>query len=179
MATPKSSGKRITITELKKRAAKGDLSDKELRAYFAPDDAKTKPFAPALRLTELVDKEGKRLTARIVTGLYFAAEGAAYPPGAATKSGGGARSTTAAAKMRVLAEGDSVVSASVLLSGRSGRCPAQDLRDTRRGDVGRGNQLHGDDAEEELSRTPADRASIVTSYSRAEATTCSRPSVNM
>ena len=107
MATPKLSEKRITISKLKKRAVEGDLSAKEIRAYFAPDDAKTKPFAPAFKLTELVDKEGKRPTARTVTGIYFAAEGAAYSPSAATKSGGGARSTTlAAAKMRVLAEGD-------------------------------------------------------------------------
>lgn len=105
MATPKSSSKRITISELKKRAEEGDLSAKELRAYFASDDARSKPFAPALKLTELVDKKGKRLTARTATELYFTAEG---PPRAVTKSGGGVRSTTAAAaKMKVLAEGDS------------------------------------------------------------------------
>ena len=42
--------KRITLTELKKRARKGDLTETELRAYFALDEENSGAFAPAISL---------------------------------------------------------------------------------------------------------------------------------
>ncbi|WP_394890525.1 hypothetical protein ACG873_03875 [Mesorhizobium sp. AaZ16] len=109
MSSSRAKSPPISLSELRRRATSGELTVRELRDYFVPDNAKTKPFVPAFKLTDLVDKEGKRPTARTVTRLYFAAEGgAASPPGSVTRSRSGARSTiAAAAKMRVLAEGDS------------------------------------------------------------------------
>ncbi|RUM96326.1 hypothetical protein EET67_18435 [Pseudaminobacter arsenicus] len=99
----------ISFSDLQRRATSGDLTSREISDYFVPDDTKTKPFAPAFKLTDLVEKKGKRPTTKTVTKLYFAAEASTMPSsGSLSASSGRARSTTAAAaRIRVLAEGDS------------------------------------------------------------------------
>lgn len=101
-------GETITLSELRRRIDAGVLTRDEIPLYFEPDDSKSKPFAPALKLTKRVDKEGKRPGARAVTKLYFDAEeklGAAVPAPSGRLR---ARTTAAAAaRMKVLAEGDS------------------------------------------------------------------------
>lgn len=93
------SAKRITLEELKKRIKKGDLTDKELRAYFEIDEDNTEAFAPALRLNYArVDTEGKELSPEETAKLYEQAM-AKRPPEP--------RLEGAAAAIKVLAEGDS------------------------------------------------------------------------
>lgn len=103
------SAKRITLTELKKRIKEGELGKKELRTYFEPDEEHSEAFAPALRLTKYVDKEGKRPSLRTVTQLYFEADERLSAPAPIPSRTPRTRSITAAAaaKMKVLAEGDS------------------------------------------------------------------------
>ncbi len=98
-------GESITLSELRRRIEAGALTREEIPLYFEPDEKKSKPFAPALKLTKRVDKEGRRPSARTVTTLYFDAE--AKLAGTDVPRSGRARTTIAAAKMKVLAEGDS------------------------------------------------------------------------
>jgi hypothetical protein len=98
-------GETITLSELRRRIEAGGLTREELPLYFEPDEKRSKPLAPALKLTKRVDKEGRRPSARTVTTLYFDVE--AKLAGIEPPSAGRARTTVAAAKMRVLAEGDS------------------------------------------------------------------------
>ena len=111
MATPKSSGKRITISELRKRAAKGDLSDRELRAYFELDEEHSEAFAPAIRLNYgRVDTGGKQLSPEDTAELYEKATAKLKPkPTKAprTRDAKGKLRARAAAPTKVLAEGDS------------------------------------------------------------------------
>lgn len=102
-------GETITLSELRRRIEAGALTKDEIETYFEPDEKKSKPFAPAIRLTESVDKEGKRPSARTVTTLYFKAEEKLSAPVPASAGRARARTTAAAAaaKMKVLAEGDS------------------------------------------------------------------------
>lgn len=100
-------GETITLSELRRRIDIGALTKDEIELYFEPDEKKSKPFAPALKLTKRVDKEGKRPGARAVTRLYFDAEEKLATPVAAAAGRARARTTAAAAKMKVLAEGDS------------------------------------------------------------------------
>ncbi|MEP9388261.1 SGNH/GDSL hydrolase family protein [Mesorhizobium sp. KR9-304] len=101
----------ITLEKLRSRAAKGDLTQREIRAYFEPDERRGEAFAPAFKLTEFVDKQGKRPSARTVTELYFGAEmGVVSGPRARLRPrsrGRGITTTASAARMKVLAEGDS------------------------------------------------------------------------
>lgn len=98
-------GERITLSELRRRVEAGALTRDEIPLYFEPDEKKSKPFAPALKLTKRVDNEGRRPGARGVTALYFDAE--AKLAGTDVPRSGRTRTTIAAAKMKVLAEGDS------------------------------------------------------------------------
>ena len=101
-------GETITLSELRRRIDAGALTKDEIELYFEPDEKKSKPFAPALKLTKRVDKEGKRPGARTVTTLYFDAEERLSAPAPASAGRARARTTaSAAAKMKVLAEGDS------------------------------------------------------------------------
>ena len=101
-------GEAITLSELRRRIDAGRLTREEIELYFEPDEKKSKPFAPAIGLTGLVDKEGKRPRAGTVTRLYFDAEEKLSVPALAPEGRGRARTTAAAAaKMKVLAEGDS------------------------------------------------------------------------
>ena len=106
--------KRITLTELKKRARKGDLTEKELRAYFALDEENSGAFAPAIRLNySRVDTGGKGLSPEKTGDLYHLAT--EVPKEKATRArkrqGAGksakSRRATASAPRKVLAEGDS------------------------------------------------------------------------
>lgn len=101
-------GETITLSELRRRIEAGGLTKDEIQLYFEPDDKKSKPFAPALKLTRSVDKEGKRPSARTVTTLYFKAEETLSAPVPAPAERARVRTiASAAAKMKVLAEGDS------------------------------------------------------------------------
>nr|WP_295465422.1 SGNH/GDSL hydrolase family protein [Mesorhizobium sp.] len=101
-------GETITLSELRRRISAGLLTKGEIKLYFEPDEKKSKPFAPALKLTKRVDKEGKRPGARTVTKLYFDAEERLSAPVPASSGRARARTTAAAAaRMKVLAEGDS------------------------------------------------------------------------
>ena len=105
MATPKSSGKRITISELKKRAAKGSLTDQELRTYFELDEENSEAFAPAIKLDYAhVDTGGKQLSPEETAELYERATRAREKKSVAKKP---ALKTTAAPLVKVLAEGNS------------------------------------------------------------------------
>ncbi len=112
MATPKSSSKRITISELKKRAAKGDLSGKELRAYFEIDEERSEAFAPAIRLNYArVDTGGKEMSAEETAKLFERAtstqKAKQAKARAAKPAAKGAGKVRRAARVKVLAEGDS------------------------------------------------------------------------
>lgn len=105
MATPKSSGKRITISELKKRAANGSLTDQDLRTYFELDTEHSEAFAPAIKLDYAhVDTGGKQLSPEETAELYNKATQARAKKAADRKPG---LETTAAPRVKVLAEGDS------------------------------------------------------------------------
>jgi lysophospholipase L1-like esterase len=69
MPEPKPAAKKITLAELKKRAKAGDLSEKELKAFFELDEKKTKPFKLVVKLTERVDVGTKRPSADEVAAL--------------------------------------------------------------------------------------------------------------
>ena len=108
------SAKRITLTELKKRAKKGDLTEKELRAYFELDEENSEAFAPVIRLNySRVDTGGKGLSPEKTGDLYHLAT--EVPKEKATRArkrqGAGksakSRRATASAPRKVLAEGDS------------------------------------------------------------------------
>lgn len=107
------SSKRITLQDLKRRAKKGDLTERELRAYFQVDEEQSKPFAPAIKLNhDRVDAAGKHLSPDKTGDLFYAAtEAPKETAGARTRRGAGkaARSRTraAGAPWKVLAEGDS------------------------------------------------------------------------
>lgn len=101
MASSKQSSKYISLDELEKKAREGSLSDAELRLYFALDEDKSKPFAPAIRLDyALVDTGGRRLSSEEVASLYAEAMAARRKKGAETEA-------RAAPRVKVLAEGDS------------------------------------------------------------------------
>ena len=107
MATPKSSGKRITIAELRKRAAKGELTDQELRTYFELDEENSEAFAPAIKLDYAhVDTGGKQLSPEETTKLYERATQARdkKSTGRSRRPHGGRGGS---AIVKVLAEGDS------------------------------------------------------------------------
>lgn len=105
--------KRITYAKLAARAKAGTLSEKELADYFAPDEERSKPLAPAVRLNlDLVDMAGRRPRARTVNRLRIEAEQGcrerlqpAAPKRAPRRRG--EPTERAAPRIRVLAEGDS------------------------------------------------------------------------
>lgn len=105
--------KRITLTELRRRANKGDLTEKELRAYFEVDEERSEPFAPAIRLNYArVDTVGKQLSPEKTGDLYYLATEVPKEKAARTRTRRGAGKSAkslraAAASMKVLAEGDS------------------------------------------------------------------------
>jgi lysophospholipase L1-like esterase len=106
------STKRITLADLRKRAREGDLTEKELRAYFEVDEERSEPFAPAIRLKYArVDTGGKQLSPEKAGDLYYLATEAPKEKATRTRSrrtGKSARSLrAAAASTKVLAEGDS------------------------------------------------------------------------
>lgn len=92
----------IAYSELKRRAEAGALGKDDLRAYFEPAPESSEAFAPAVRLTERVDREGKRPRARAVTQLFLEATERLAAPVPASR-----RMASAAARTKVLAEGDS------------------------------------------------------------------------
>lgn len=62
---------RISLQELKKRAAKADLSETEIRAYFAEDKENSEPFRPAVKVDpQNVDTGGKAPTPKQISELY-------------------------------------------------------------------------------------------------------------
>jgi hypothetical protein len=110
---------RIFLAALKTRAEKADLSEAEIRAYFAEDKDRSEPFKPAVKIdTDMVDTGGQRKpTARQTAELYQkatrtpkkAVEGVVpvtQPKVLATRATAMAKSTAAVGK-RVLGEGDS------------------------------------------------------------------------
>lgn len=108
------SQKRITLAELRKRARKGDLDQTEVRAWFEPDERRSKAFAPAVRLNDdRVDMGGDKLSAEDTATLFLQATEApkqrrrrgALTARAASRSGPAAVRLRAAGK--VLTEGDS------------------------------------------------------------------------
>ena len=108
------STKRITLAELKKRAKKGDLSEKEIRSYFEIDEEHREAFAPAIRLNYgRIDTDGKELSPEETAELFLKATEApkerrrrgALAARRATRSTQTTRSLRAAGK--VLTEGDS------------------------------------------------------------------------
>lgn len=93
------SAKRITLEELKKRIRKGDLTDRELRAYFEVDEDNTEAFAPAIKLNYArVDTGGKEISPEETAELYQQAM-AKRPPEPRLEGTG--------PTIKVLAEGDS------------------------------------------------------------------------
>jgi lysophospholipase L1-like esterase len=106
MPAAKPSGKRITLDELKKRAVKGALSDKDLRSYFKLDEDRSKPFAPVIQINYArVDTGGKKLPDQEVAELYDQATSARLPKAPRKKPATSLEA--AAAPIKILAEGDS------------------------------------------------------------------------
>jgi len=108
------SKKRITLTELKRRSKKGDLTERELRAYFEVDEERSEPFAPAIRLNYArVDTVGKQVSPEKAGDLYYLATEVPKEKASrtrtrrASKSARSLRAATASATVKVLAEGDS------------------------------------------------------------------------
>ncbi|BCH26585.1 hypothetical protein MesoLjLc_65000 [Mesorhizobium sp. L-8-10] len=101
MAAAKSSGKRITLDQLKKRAAKGTLTDKDLRSYFRLDEYRSKAFAPAIQLDYArVDTDGKELPDREVAEIFNQATSTRREKPAPSQE-------APAAPVKILVEGDS------------------------------------------------------------------------
>lgn len=93
----------IGFSELKRRGEAGELGKADLRAYFEPDPESSAAFAPAVKLTDRVDREGKRPRSRAVTQLFLeASEQLASPAPVGRKT-----MAAVAARTKVLAEGDS------------------------------------------------------------------------
>ena len=108
MATPKSSGKRITLAELRKRAAKGELTDQELRTYFELDEENSEAFAPAIKLNYAhVDTGGKQLSPEETSKLYERATQARDKKPDGKKPASSPEAAAAAPLVKVLAEGNS------------------------------------------------------------------------
>ncbi len=106
MAAAKTSGMRITLDDLKKRAAKGALSDKELRTYFRLDEDRKQAFAPVIQLDYArVDTGGKKVADQDVAELFDQATSARLSKVQRRQTD---RSLEAgAAPVKLLAEGDS------------------------------------------------------------------------
>lgn len=96
--------KSITLKELRDRVRKGDLTDRELRAYFALDKYHSEAFVPAVRVNYArVDTGGKELSPKRTAELYTRATEKRKVAPVRRRM----RVTTMAARPRVLVEGDS------------------------------------------------------------------------
>lgn len=96
--------KNITLAELRGLARTGDLTDQELRTYFALDKLHSEAFAPAVRVNYAhVDTGGKELSPERTAALYALATAKRQAAPVRRRM----RVTTLVARPRVLAEGDS------------------------------------------------------------------------